>query len=58
MCRATAKGALTVTDPDGHALDARVLSSGRTTRFALRGVSLPGVYIVETGGRSGRAFRG
>ena len=41
------EGAVTVTDPDGKNVEAQILSSGRTTRFALSAAKIPGVYSVK-----------
>jgi hypothetical protein len=43
------EGAVTVTDPEGHAVEAQIVASGRTTRLALPGVRLPGVYQIKQG---------
>ena len=44
------ESALTVKDPEGKAVDVRVLSSGRATRLALPPVRLPGIYSVSQSG--------
>jgi hypothetical protein len=41
------EGAVTVTDPEGHPVEARVVTSGRMTRLAISGARLPGVYVVK-----------
>jgi len=38
---------LTVVGPDNTTIEARVLSSGRTTRLAMPAVRLPGVYLAR-----------
>jgi hypothetical protein len=44
------EGPVTVTDPDGKAVQAEVLASGRTTRLALPAARAPGVYSVKQAG--------
>ncbi len=46
---ARGEGAVSVTDPQGRAVEARVVASGRTTRLALAPARLPGVYVVKQG---------
>jgi hypothetical protein len=41
------EGAVTVTDPDGKAVAAQLLTSGRTTRLALPAARIPGPYLVK-----------
>lgn len=41
--------ALAVSDPQGKAVEARVVSSGRTTRLALPPARLPGACVVKQG---------
>jgi len=43
------EGTITVSDPQGHLLDAQVVSSGRITRLALPPAALPGDYVVRQG---------
>ena len=42
---------VTVADPDGHPVEAQVVSSGRTTRLALANPHLPGAYAVKQSDR-------
>jgi hypothetical protein len=41
------EGAITVTDPDGHPIEAQIISSGRTTRLALAGARMPGACTIK-----------
>ena len=41
------EGAMTVADPEGRPVEAQVVASGRTTRLALPGARVPGVYVVK-----------
>ncbi len=40
----TGEGPVTVLDPDGNAVETKVISSGRITRVALPGARVPGAY--------------
>ena len=44
------EGTLTVLDPDGAALEAHPIASGRTSRLALPSARAPGIYLVKQGG--------
>jgi hypothetical protein len=46
---ASGEAALTVTDPQGQPFPSQIMASGRTTRLALPGARLPGVYPVKQG---------
>jgi hypothetical protein len=48
---ASGDAALTVSDPEGRPVSARVLSSGRLTRLALPKAGAPGVYLVKQADR-------
>ncbi|HZI31498.1 MAG TPA: hypothetical protein VFF11_04100, partial [Candidatus Binatia bacterium] len=43
------EGAVTVSDPEGHKISAKVISSGRSTRLALSPPKVPGIYTVKQG---------
>jgi hypothetical protein len=43
-------GPIHVTDPEGHAVDAKVVSSGRQTRLELPVARVPGIYMVQQSG--------
>jgi hypothetical protein len=47
---ARGEAALSVADPQGKTVEARVVASGRTTRLALPPAILPGVYTVKQAG--------
>jgi hypothetical protein len=44
------ESALSVSDPSGHPIEARVISSGRTARLALPSAKVPGIYEVTQNG--------
>jgi hypothetical protein len=44
------EGALSVTDPEGTAIETQVITSGRASRLALPPAKLPGIYSVKQGG--------
>ncbi|HTL15598.1 MAG TPA: BatA domain-containing protein [Patescibacteria group bacterium] len=44
------EGLPSVLDPDGVALDAQVIASGRTSRLGLPAARLPGIYVVKQSG--------
>ena len=44
------EGVFSVVGPDGTAIEAQVISSGRAARLALPAARLPGIYSVKQGG--------
>jgi hypothetical protein len=44
------EGVLSVVDPEGAAMAAQVIASGRVSRIALPAARLPGIYSVKQGG--------
>jgi len=48
---ANGDSAVTVTDPEGRAVEAQIVASGRATRLALPNARLPGAYIARQADR-------